>query len=557
MKTAAIYYQKEGYDTQGKKIMGRQAAGEGFLRAIARYSTAESLYCYTQQQAVFEEFCQQVRPWIKSDRKINWVPSNNPLALQEAGLLYRPDPIITQLAWQRRYSDQRAYSLCGITHTLASKETMKILGDYLIAPIQPWDALICTSNAVKTMVERLLENWAEYLAQRLNARPQLQIQLPVIPLGVDCESFAPHDQTQEIRDRLRTSLNISDNDIVVLYVGRLIFHAKAHPVPMYLALEKAARATNTKIHLIQAGWFEDEKQESSFKKTASLFSPSVNHIFVDGRRPEIRKGIWSAADIFISLADNVQETFGLTPIEAMAAGLPIVVSDWNGYKETVRHEIDGFRIPTIMPPAGCGLDFATSYSDDSLNYSTFVGHISLITAIDVDACAQALTTLITQPQLRQRMGENGRQRAREMYDWSRIIAAYENFWQELAEKRLQARSIAGGVPHPLCDDPCRVWERYPTEILPSQQRLTLGSMATSDRLEIIRSLWITNFGANKRSPAIIIDRVLAAIAQAGSLTVAEILSSYSDRPAEQVYLCRTLVYLLKFDVLRRLGEEIV
>ena len=53
----------------------------------------------------------------------------------------------------------------------------------------------------------------------------------------------------------------------------------------------------------------------------------MNAIFLDGREPEIRINIWSAADIFISLSDNIQETFGLTPIEAMANGLPAIVSD--------------------------------------------------------------------------------------------------------------------------------------------------------------------------------------------------------------------------------------
>ena len=51
-----------------------------------------------------------------------------------------------------------------------------------------------------------------------------------------------------------------------------------------------------------------------------------------------------------SLSDNMQETFGLTPIEAMAAGLPSVVSDWDGYRDTVQHREHGFRIPTLAPP---------------------------------------------------------------------------------------------------------------------------------------------------------------------------------------------------------------
>ena len=30
----------------------------------------------------------------------------------------------------------------------------------------------------------------------------------------------------------------------------------------------------------------------------------------------------------------------------MAAGVPLVVSDWNGYRDLVRNGIDGFRVPT-------------------------------------------------------------------------------------------------------------------------------------------------------------------------------------------------------------------
>lgn len=558
MKSAAIFYQPEGFDTRGQRLMGRQAAGEGFLKALANYGTAESLYCYTKEKQGFAEFEQRVHPWLSNQRQTQWIPSGNLPALAQAGTLYKPDPFIGELAWQRRYTNQQAYSLCGVTHTLVSKNVMDGIANLVIAPIQPWDALICTSEAVKSMVERLLGTWAEYLAQRLAAKPAIAIRLPMIPLGVDCEAFPQGHVAQDTRSQLRQQLGIGPDDLVVLFVGRLIFHAKAHPVPMYLALERAAQATNAKVHLIQAGWFEDEQQELAFKETASVFSPSVNHLFVDGRKPEIRQGIWSAADVFISLADNIQETFGLTPIEAMAAGLPVVVADWDGYKETVRHELDGFRIPTLMPPPGSGLDFAASYYDDSLNYSTYIGQVSLMTAVDVDACTQALTALLTQPELRRRLGENGRSRAREIYDWSVVIAAYENLWQELAEVRTKAKPTVplapGKAPNPLCDDPFRLLAHYPTQSLSQDMVLGLGAMGTPDKLQVLRSTWMTNLGADKRSPTPMIDAVIEAIAQEGSLKVGEILRRFAGSElAAVVYLSRTLVYLLKFDVLRRVS----
>lgn len=562
MKTAAILYQPEGFDTRGQRIMGRQSAGEGFLKALARYGTAESLYCCTQDKKAFEDFAQRVHPWLANSRQIRWLPAGNPLSLAQAGTLYKPDPLIGELAWQRRYTNQQAYSLCGVTHTLVSKGVMAGIGDLLIAPVQPWDAVICTSRAGKTLVERLLGAWAEYLAQRFGTQPAIQFKLPVIPLGVDCEAFPQGEAARETRSQLRQQLGIGSDDLVVLFVGRLIFHAKAHPVPMYLAVERAAQATDAKVHLIQAGWFEDQQQEVAFKNAAALFSPSVNHIVVDGRQPQVREGIWSGirsvADIFVSLADNIQETFGLTPIEAMAAGLPVVVADWDGYKDTVRHEVDGFRIPTLMPPPGCGLDFAATYNDDSLNYSTYIGHISLMTAVDVDACSQALTALFTQPELRQRLGENGRQRARELYDWSVVIAAYETLWQELAELRTKATTSVpvtpGRPPNPLCDDPFHLLADYPTQSLGQDVVLGLGTMATPEKLQVLRSTWMTNFGADKRSPSNIIDAVLGAIAQEGALSVGEILRRCAGSElAAKVYLSRTLVYLLKFEVLRRVS----
>jgi alpha-maltose-1-phosphate synthase len=548
--TAAIFYKKDGYDTSGTRLLGRQAAGEGFLKALVQHGKADSLYCYTSSQGEFAEFCDRIKPWMQRSRQVTWLPSTNHQILAQAGTIYHPDPILSQLAWARRFDNQRGYSICGVTHTIASMGVMDGIGDSLIAPVQPWDAVICTSMAVKNAVDRLLDTWAEYLGQRIGSKPEVNIQLPIIPLGVDCDRFYHNDNT--IRSSLRQALGIPQDDIVVLFVGRLCFYAKAHPVPMYLALEKAAQATNAKIHFVLAGWFEDDKEKVSFIQSSQTFCPSVNCIFVDGRKPEIRTGIWSAADIFISLVDNIQETFGLTPIEAMAAGLPVIVSDWDGYQESVRHEIDGLRIPTFMPQPGLGLDLAAGYHNNSLNYSSYIAQSSMLVAVDIDAAANALIKLITQPELRKRMGENGRQRARETYDWSVVIAAYENLWQELAEIRATAPMSVplapSSSPVPLCDDPFRLFAHY-TSNTPSQDLvLGLGAMSTAENLQQIRQNWITNFGAERRNPNLTIDVILAAIAQSGPVSIETILNSHQDVSVAQ--LLRTLLYLIKFDVLR-------
>lgn len=555
--TAAILYKKDGYDTSGKRLLGRQAAGEGFLKALVQHGTADYLYCYADSQTEFAEFCQRIQPWMKRSRQVQWLPTSNHQLLAQAGTIYHPDPLLSKVAWTRRFGEQRGYSICGVTHTIASTGVMEGISDLLIAPVQSWDALICTSVAVKTAIERLLNTWAEYLAQRTGGKPNIDIQLPIIPLGVDCDAFDRGDNSTNIKRSLRQILGIPQDEIVVLFVGRLCFYAKAHPVPMYLALEKAAQATKTKIHFVQAGWFEDEREQVSFKESARMFCPSVNCIFVDGRKPEIRAGIWSTADIFISLVDNIQETFGLTPIEAMAAGLPVIVTDWNGYQESVRHEIDGLRVPTLMPAPGLGLDLAFGYLSDSLNYSGYIAHSSMTIAVDIDAASRALVELIVNPELRKRLGENGRQRARQTYDWKVVIASYENLWQELAEIRATA-SISTPVlpnkpPAPLCDDPFRLFAHYTSTTPTPNLVLTLGSMSTPEHLQQLRQNWITNFGADRRSTNSTIDGVLAAIAQHGSLSIETILRQHPD--VSPTLLLRTLLYLIKFDVLRVAGSS--
>lgn len=551
----AILYDPDGYTTSGPRLLGRQAAGEGFLKGLVEHGTAPNLYCYAQTRKAFEDFTQRIRPWAKRQLQVTWLQSADGEALSTPGLVYRPDCVLGPLVWQRRYAKQRNYSVCGITHTIATRGTMESLGNLLLAPVQPWDALICTSQAVRTAVDQIHQSYGEYLRSRLGGTPHAPLKLPVIPLGIDCSQFAPSSQTAAARSTFRAALGIKPNDVVVLYIGRLIFYAKAHPAPMYMALERAARQSGRTLHLIQAGWFESPHEEEQFKAGAAALCPSVRCIFVDGRKPDVRLNVWSSADIFMSLADNVQETFGITPIEAMAAGLPAIVSDWNGYKESVREGIDGFKIPTLTPPPGSGVDWAAAYCADGINYSAFVAHPALASAVDIDAAVVALTRLIENPELRRTLGDQGRARAHAVYDWKVIIGAYESLWQELAELRKSGEESCapkpGEIPNPLCDDPLRLFGHYPTGVLSAESSLVPGAPLPEATQRFLRTHPLTHFGSELRAPEAFVDHVLARVKDTGSLSVSSLLKQYPKVPA--TVLMRTLVHLVKFGFLRATG----
>ena len=547
--SAAIYYHPDGFDTSKPKLMGRQAAGESFLKAYARYGEADVYYCYTQTKGHYEHFKQQIQG-IR-DLQASWIPTLDHPRLAEPGCLFLPGPGLSQHAWLRRYGNPKAYSLCGITHTTASDRVMDAVGELLTAPVQPWDAVICTSQSAKTMVEKLLHWQHEYLCERLGAPiPASFVQLPVIPLGVDCHAFTANEKTQVARQKWREQLTIRNEDVVVLFVGRLAFHAKAHPLPLYLALEQAAQQTGKKLHLLMSGWFANKTIQKEFTEGARLYCPSVNVVFVEGRHPEVRSTIWYAADIFTSLSDNIQETFGITPVEAMAAGLPAVVTDWDGYRESVVHGVTGFTVPTLMPEPGHGQDLALRYAMSIDNYDQYVGQVSQTTAVDVATTTNAFVTLITDPALRQKMGEAGRQHALKHFDWPVVITQYQNLWRQLAEIRQDASVIAprkSDQPvHPLRHDPYHVFSHYATRPIHTNTLITLTDGVSAETFGQRVSLAMNRMLQPELSSAQC-QQVLAFIQQQGRCRVSDIQSQPFIKDKS---IAKTIAWLAKLGLIQ-------
>src|SRR5436190_5191420 len=388
----AILWVPEAYSMGQQSIMGRQSAGAGFIKAVAA-TRPQHLFCHAQTRADAEDFKRTVETNGGEGTAISWIPLMRPKGLHQAGLYYRPDANIASDAWRRAaHGGDRAYSICGVTHTTATHIIMESLAALITAPLHSWDALVCTSQAVRDSVRSVLEAAADHMKDRLGATRIPMPQIPLIPLGVDCKAF---EFGIDARKEARKDLGIEGDETVVSFIGRLSFHSKAHHVPMYLALEQAAQGK--RVVLLQAGWFGNQSVEAAFRDEARLFCPSVRCLFVDGRDPKTRDQVWAATDIFTSLVDNFQETFGLTPIEAMAAGLPAVVSDWNGYRDTVRDGIDGFRVPTLSMPPGTGDDIADRYDWGVDSYDFYVFHGSQLVAVDVDAAAEAYRKLIAEP----------------------------------------------------------------------------------------------------------------------------------------------------------------
>jgi hypothetical protein len=303
------------------------------------------------------------------------------------------------------------------------------------------------------------------------------------------------------------------------------------------------------VRLLQCGWFPNSHIEAAFTGAARMLCPSITLQHADGRDPATRKRAWACADIFISLSDNIQETFGLTPVEAMAAGLPVIVSDWDGYKDTVRDGVDGFRIPSLTPPAPLGADLAQRYDSGTDTYDVYCGYASQLTAFDPLALEQACERLIGDAGLRQQMGAAGRVRARESYDWSIIYRRYQALWGELAERRRADPDLYGRksiTTRPDRPDPFAAFAGYPTRRLSGEHVVTL--LPESSSLEARRNLAMNAFAKSVQPSEAECLVIFELLQKAGPQTATAITNLFplQQRPS----MLRGLVWLAKMEAVR-------
>jgi len=546
----AIYYHPEAYTTSAAKLMGRNAAGESFLRGFFAHSTASEFWVQGYEPEHAAHFTEAVRSSGRIE-PVHSILKSSLGELSQPGVIYYPGPGIGEHASHRAAYGHHSWSLCGVTHTTSSAGAMDALSDLITSPVQTWDAVICTSTVVKDTVNRLLQAQADYLQERLGVTRLVLPQLPVIPLGIHTEDFA---FSADQKSAARAQLGVNADTQVVLFMGRLSFHAKAHPLAMYQALEAAAGETAKEVVLVECGWHANEHIQKAYADTARMICPSVRVVTLDGRSAKDRQTAWAAADVFCSLADNIQETFGIVPLEAMAARLPVVVSDWDGYKDTVRDGVDGFRIPTLMPQAGLAGDLALRHALAVDSYDMYCGYTCSLVAVDVQATTAAFVRLFQSPELREKMGHAGQQRAQE-YDWAVIITRYEALWAQLNELRKAHSNDAKSLVHPWPArmDPFHAFASYPTHTLTPQTVLGLVDADVSSaltRTQVYRQLAMIDFAKMILPAPAEIESVLSAAAS-GPTAAGQLVGAIPE--GRRPFVFRSLAWLVKLGVLKVLA----
>jgi len=260
-------------------------------------------------------------------------------------------------------------------------------------------------------ISRLLPPGLHYPARRA-----------LVPLGVEVPTVG-----EGAGNTLRQRLNIEPECTIALYFGRLSQTSKCDLGPLLVALSHLLGRGNS-LHLVIAGDDTQTKETPRLQSLANELGCLKNATIWPNPSAADKHLLYSGADIFVSPSDNIQETYGLTVAEAMAYGLPAVVSDWDGYRDLVRDGENGFLIPSIFPPSIETLRLcdstASMLEEDPLAQST---------TIDVGILSERLEELARGQALRRHMGQAAKQYVEKHCSWQVVVKRYEELWEESLE----------------------------------------------------------------------------------------------------------------------------
>lgn len=530
-------------------VYGMNVAVRDWFRAYFRYGTAEKINLLIDNATGLRNMQELAQQCALDPTRL--VPFDRRFVQENFGhftTIFRPDPHPQNLLWQRETLATTPYTFCGLAHAISGFEIGEVLERYILGPARPGDAVVAPSHAVASAIRAFWQNYADYLKERFGTIDTCPVDLPVIPLGVDIEKFE-RLSTPSLRADQRHKLGISEEETVVLWVGRMSHAIKAHPIAMFKAVERAADMSRTPIHFVMYGYFVPEEAGESFRNLAGLLCSKAKVSFISNQDTRFPDGLWAAGDIFFSLVDNMQESFGLTPIEAMAAGLPRVISDWDGYRDSVTNGVDGYLVPTTQPPAGAGRDLTELVMNGTDMYGGYMAKTALCVAVDHEQAAHYLSHLATNREVAREMANKARQRVHTHYAWRTIIASYETMWQEQVIKSKSAARSPKSWPSlfPQCPDPFTMYHAFPTRALSEHDRLTL--IASADH---IRDLWrvdINVLGLDIMLPPDTIQAILKTISHVGECTIAQLIAIHA--PMDPSSLWRTIAWLLKLGIIAR------
>jgi glycosyltransferase involved in cell wall biosynthesis len=237
------------------------------------------------------------------------------------------------------------------------------------------DAIVVTSSQMKQEVEAI-------------GFPSIKVHL--IPSGV----VLPGEISREMRSRARARIRIKEKGTMVLFVGRITWQ-KAPDLLLAAWAEVRRIYPEASLHLVGQGDMQDSLQMMTKKQGMLenvIFHGYTNHI----------TDYYEGADIFV--LPSRYEGFPSALIEAMSYGLPVIVSRVSGTDDAVKDNENGL----LMPPD------------------------------DLPGLITRLNLLLSNPELRVRLGAAARMTILENYGMEKVGKRYISLYTQILKQDTDA-----------------------------------------------------------------------------------------------------------------------
>ncbi|MBD0255181.1 MAG: glycosyltransferase family 1 protein [Cytophagales bacterium] len=225
--------------------------------------------------------------------------------------------------------------------------------------------------------------------------------IKVIPCGFDGTEFYPID-----RRRARLKLGLHPDEPVILQLGRMVPRKGVENVVRSLALVNGRREQPARLLIV--GGETDDPDPLKTPEIARLQAVASEHnllsqiSFVGRKQRGHLKYFYNAADIFVSTP--WYEPFGITPLEAMACGTPVVGSNVGGIKFSVKHGKTGYLVPPNEP----------------------------------EILSERLLEILDNPALSRTFSLNAIKHVNSMFTWDKVAAGIAKVYDRVGAKKVRA-----------------------------------------------------------------------------------------------------------------------